>query len=123
MEIPEEARLILLTMGGGTWDYSFLKEVENWPDLYLIVSGGNGQFPSRPNLKRLAPDSPIFHPDLVNACNAVIGKVGYSTLTEVYQAGLLMTRGKVLNGVDLISVGRLTHSARAVDISCKINGV
>jgi hypothetical protein len=75
-------------MGGVAWDYSFLKEVENRADLYLVVSGGNGHFPGRPNLKRLAPDSSIFQPDLVNACDAVIGKVGYSTLAEVYQAGL-----------------------------------
>ena len=88
LDIPEETRLVLLTMGGIDWDYSFLSKVENRPDLYLIVSGGNGQFPSRPNLKRLPPDSPIFHPDLVNACDAVIGKVGYSTVAEVYQAGL-----------------------------------
>jgi hypothetical protein len=88
LEVPEEARLVLLTMGGVAWDYSFLKDIETRPDLYLIVSGGNGQFPARPNLKRLASDSSIFHPDLVNACDAVIGKVGYSTLAEVYQAGL-----------------------------------
>jgi hypothetical protein len=30
----------------------------------------------------------LFHPNLVNACDAVIGKVGYSTLAEVYHAGL-----------------------------------
>jgi hypothetical protein len=75
-------------MGGTAWDYSFLKDIETRPDLYLVVSGGNGQFPARPNLKRLASDSSIFHPDLVNACDAVIGKVGYSTLAEVYHAGL-----------------------------------
>jgi hypothetical protein len=32
--------------------------------------------------------SSFFHPNLVNACDAVIGKVGYSTLAEVYHAGL-----------------------------------
>jgi hypothetical protein len=31
--------------------------------------------------------SSFFHPDLINACDAVIGKVGYSTLAEVYHAG------------------------------------
>jgi hypothetical protein len=29
-----------------------------------------------------------FHPDLVNASDVVIGKAGYSTLAEVYHAGI-----------------------------------
>jgi UDP-N-acetylglucosamine:LPS N-acetylglucosamine transferase len=32
--------------------------------------------------------SKFYHPDLVNASDAVVGKVGYSTLAEVYQAGI-----------------------------------
>jgi hypothetical protein len=32
--------------------------------------------------------SGVYHPDLVNACDAVVGKVGYSTLAEVRQAGV-----------------------------------
>ncbi|MCI5120422.1 MAG: hypothetical protein D3908_04350 [Candidatus Electrothrix sp. AUS4] len=40
------------------------------------------------NLFFLPSDSAIRHPDLIAACDAVIGKVGYSTLAEVYQAGI-----------------------------------
>ena len=29
----------------------------------------------------------MYHPDLVAAADIVVGKVGYSTLAEVYQAG------------------------------------
>jgi UDP-N-acetylglucosamine:LPS N-acetylglucosamine transferase len=36
----------------------------------------------------LERDAGIFHPDLVNAGDAIIGKVGYSTLAETYQAGI-----------------------------------
>jgi UDP-N-acetylglucosamine:LPS N-acetylglucosamine transferase len=32
--------------------------------------------------------SEFFHPDLINATDAVIGKVGYSTIAEIYQAGV-----------------------------------
>ena len=32
--------------------------------------------------------SEYFHPDLVTASDALIGKVGYSTLSEVYWAGI-----------------------------------
>lgn len=40
------------------------------------------------NLILLPHRSGYFHPDLVNACDAVVGKVGYSTLAEVYAAGV-----------------------------------
>ena len=36
----------------------------------------------------LPSHSDFYHPDLVNASDAVIGKVGYSTLAEVYHAGV-----------------------------------
>jgi UDP-N-acetylglucosamine:LPS N-acetylglucosamine transferase len=32
--------------------------------------------------------SEFFHPDLVYAADAVVGKVGYSTVSEVYAAGI-----------------------------------
>ena len=40
------------------------------------------------NLIALPHRSRFFHPDLVNASDAVIGKVGYSTVAEVYWAGV-----------------------------------
>ncbi len=42
----------------------------------------------RDNLVLLPHRSPYFHPDLVNASDAVIGKAGYSTLAETYYAGV-----------------------------------
>jgi hypothetical protein len=36
----------------------------------------------------LSHHSGFFHPDLLNACDAVVGKLGYSTLAEAYQAGI-----------------------------------
>ena len=40
------------------------------------------------NLALLPHHSDFFHPDLINACDAVIGKLGYSTLAEIYHAGV-----------------------------------
>jgi hypothetical protein len=42
----------------------------------------------RENLVLLPHHSEFFHPDLVNACDAVVGKAGYSTIAEVYSAGV-----------------------------------
>lgn len=40
------------------------------------------------NLILLPTYSEFFHPDLVNASDVIIGKAGYSTIAEVYYAGL-----------------------------------
>jgi hypothetical protein len=56
------------------------------PNTVFVISGYTGEMFSAPNLKFLPPDTDFFHPDLVGASDAVIGKVGYSTLAEVYHA-------------------------------------
>ena len=40
------------------------------------------------NLIILPHRSDFYHPDLVNAADGVIGKVGYSTLSEIYHGGV-----------------------------------
>jgi UDP-N-acetylglucosamine:LPS N-acetylglucosamine transferase len=56
---------------------------------YYFVIPGIGYTPSiEDNLILLPHHSNFYHPDLVNACDAVIGKTGYSTASEVYHAGV-----------------------------------
>jgi len=88
--VDEGAKLVLLTMGGMDWDYGLaLRGLKAQPGLVVVVPE-NGSQPAGQveNLITLSRNSGIFHPDLVNACDAVIGKVGYSTLAEVYRAGV-----------------------------------
>ena len=40
------------------------------------------------NVTLIPHHSVFFHPDLANASDAVIGKTGYSTIAEVYHAGV-----------------------------------
>jgi hypothetical protein len=80
-------KLVMLTMGGAGWDYSALEQLRIFEGIYFVIAGGQPHLESRGNLIVLPQDSGFFHPDLTNACQAVIGKVGYSTLAEVYQAG------------------------------------
>jgi hypothetical protein len=86
--LPEAARFVLLSMGGVAWDYSFLEGLEARPDLYFVTAGSSQPLAGPENLILLQRNSGLFHPDLVNACDAIIGKVGYSTLAEAYQAGV-----------------------------------
>jgi hypothetical protein len=85
--LPAEAQVVLLTMGGIPWDFTFLEQLTQQRDCYFIIPGGSQQQELRANLALLPHHSNFFHPDLVAASDAVIGKLGYSTLAEVYQAG------------------------------------
>jgi hypothetical protein len=86
--LPNQAFLTLLTMGGTPWQYTFLEQLENQNGTYFIFPGVGEQKVVRHNLVFLPNHSTFLHPDLINAVDVVIGKVGYSTLAEVYQAGV-----------------------------------
>jgi UDP:flavonoid glycosyltransferase YjiC (YdhE family) len=86
--IPESAKVVLITMGGIPEHYSFLDKLANTRGIHFIVPGASRQPRTLGNLVLLPHHSHYFHPDLVNASDAVIGKVGYSTLAEVYYAGV-----------------------------------
>ena len=86
--IPEVARMVLVTMGGVPENYGFLEGMKLPEDLYLVVPGGSNAFRIYDHLITLPHHSKFFHPDLINAADAVVGKVGYSTLAEVYYGGV-----------------------------------
>ena len=88
LDIPLDARVVLITMGGIPWEYGFLNHLKCPPDTLFLIPGGSDQFIQKPHLRLLPHQSGYFHPDLINAADAVIGKVGYSTIAEVHQAGV-----------------------------------
>jgi len=85
LSIAEDRPSILLTMGGLSWDYDFLDRLLERPEVF-IVPGGAEETTVRRNLRLLPHRSEYFHPDLVGATDALVGKVGYSTLAEAYAA-------------------------------------
>lgn len=78
-------KLVAVTMGGTGADFDFLRNVEGINGVKFVVMGG--QVPSHGPVIGLPQRTTIFHPDLINAADAVISKVGYSTLAETYRAG------------------------------------
>lgn len=88
--ISENQKAVIITMGGIP---AFRYPAREWErlhagkDICFIVPGAP-LFEICENLILLPHDSEFFHPDLINACDAVIGKVGYSTLAEVFHAGV-----------------------------------
>jgi len=88
LEVPEQAKLALITMGGMRWNRELLTRLENQGETFLIIAANTDTTERRGNLIRLARNTEIFHPDLVNACDAIVCKAGYSTLAESYRAGI-----------------------------------
>lgn len=79
-------KVIYLSMGGSVWDTSFLKDLEEESKYTFIISGGN--MPPQRQGNVLFLDVNSYMPDVLAACDAVICKTGYSTLAEVYYAGI-----------------------------------
>ena len=105
--IPDQAKMVMITMGGIPWQYDFLEQLVNHAGVYFVIPGadqgsqvpnvptsanrslaGTGPLAGTGGLVLLPHHSDFFHPDLVNAADAVIGKAGYSTVAEVYNAGV-----------------------------------
>ncbi len=86
--IPPHAKAVLLTMGGVQGEYAFLPRLDEQRHIYFVIPGGSDSPERRGNAVLLPHRSEFFHPDLLNACDAVVGKLGYSTLAEAYHAGI-----------------------------------
>ena len=86
--IPPQAPALFLTMGGIPEPYTFLSQLQHDRDTFFVVLGA-ADAPERRNQVVLLPHrSPVFPPNLVYACDAVVSKTGYSILAEAYHAGV-----------------------------------
>ncbi len=84
--IPARRPAVLVTMGGiphGGFTMAPLLEV---PGVEFIMAGGARRRRRVGNVLLLPHRSGFYHPDLVAAVDAVVGKIGYSTLAETCRA-------------------------------------
>ena len=86
--LRRDSKLVLITTGGIKQEYKFLDQLKKLHNITFVLPGAPLRMETRDNLILLPERSDLYHPDLVNASDAVIGKVGYSTLAEVYHAGV-----------------------------------
>ena len=87
LSIGNNDKIVILTMGGVKESKDYAVGLERLNDIHFIIPGVKNEPHQCANLTFLPFQSDFFHPDLINAADAVIGKVGYSTIAEVYQAG------------------------------------
>lgn len=80
--------MVLITMGGVSERAPMLAHLADRDDLIFVVAWGAPRRQVTGNVIALPLQSDFYHPDLVNAADAVIGKAGYSTVAEVAQAGV-----------------------------------
>ena len=95
--VGEQQQLVLLTLGGVPWSFAGGdgdadgKRNGNGSDP-AALGGALLLVPGREEAQRGAvrwlDSTRWYHPDLVHAVDAVVGKVGYSTLAEVLSAGV-----------------------------------
>jgi hypothetical protein len=85
--IPRNSKMVLVTMGGIRGQYEFVHRLEEQRGVHFIIPGSERRA-KRGNVILLPHRSEFYHPDLVNASDTVVGKLGYSTVSEVYQAGI-----------------------------------
>jgi len=86
--LPPASKMVLITTGGISQGYGFWERLKKMRDIRFVLPGAGPKMAIRNNLIILPARSDFYHPDLVNASDAVVGKVGYSTLAEVYHAGV-----------------------------------
>jgi hypothetical protein len=88
LKIPHSRKLVVITMGGIQGQYDFLKKLNAVKGVSFVAPGGADAESLQDNVIMLPQRSDFFHPDLIAASNAVVGKAGYSTLAEVCHAGV-----------------------------------
>ena len=86
--LSDSSKVVMITAGGVPKSYSFIDKLKNQTDTHFIIPGAGDSENIQNNLILLPENSCYFHPDLINAADAVVGKVGYSTIAEIYQAGV-----------------------------------
>jgi len=80
--------LILLTNGGVETQLSFQHVLQERPAWHFVVpTSGITRLHREKNCTLLPWQSDLYHPDIVRAADVVVGKLGYSTVAEVYHAG------------------------------------
>lgn len=87
--VPTQSQLVLVTMGGlsTTNQHTFLDRLAEHTQAYFILPGMGDTVQIQGNVVRLPHQSHFYHPDIMHAADAVVGKTGYSTVAEAYHAG------------------------------------
>lgn len=85
--VSQEKSLVLISMGGVSDRFEFLSKLPVDLDWHLVIPGADALPHPHEKVITLPKHSHFFHPDLMAAADALIGKAGYSTVAEAYHTG------------------------------------
>lgn len=84
---PENKPLVLLSMGGMPLELPFLEQLHHHEELFWVVGASVSTIQRNRNVLLFPPQSELYHPDLVQAADVVVSKLGYSTVAETVTYG------------------------------------
>lgn len=85
--LPLDKPLVFVTMGGVPEAVPFLSKLPQHPQYHFLITGVEAPY-QKDNITAISNDMPVYTPDLIRAADAVVAKTGYSTLSEVWHAGV-----------------------------------
>lgn len=86
--VPPHAKMVTVTMGGVSEEMEGMDGIQGAANVIFVAPGGSRVERRTENMILLPRQGDLFHPDLIRASDGVVGKIGYSTLAEVYYAGV-----------------------------------
>lgn len=84
--LAEGETAVLVTLGGVPQELGFVERMRAMPDVTFVVTGAAGTRRDG-NVHLYDNDTSIYMPDVVRAVDAVVTKLGYSILAEVWAEG------------------------------------
>jgi UDP:flavonoid glycosyltransferase YjiC (YdhE family) len=85
--VPSDADSVVITMGGYPEEMPFLPRLSEHPDIVFLVTGAQ-ETHREGNALLFSNRSPLYMPDLLRAADALVGKLGYGTISEAWREGL-----------------------------------
>lgn len=85
--VDGDGPIVVLTMGGYGEDLPFLDRLRGLPDTTFVITGVPRTGVDG-NLRLFDNGTPLFMPDVLRAADAVVAKLGYGTVSEVWREGL-----------------------------------
>jgi len=85
--IDGDRPVVVVTMGGYGEDLPFLDRLRGIPETTFIITGASHTSPDR-NLRLFDNNTPLFMPHVLGASDAVIAKLGYGIVSEVWSEGV-----------------------------------
>lgn len=86
--VPVNDPMVVVSMGGVPWDCSGMSRIECSEGPWIVIPGASDGAARRVGRLLLLPfHADVHHPDLVAASDAVVSKLGYSTVAETYRSG------------------------------------